>query len=155
MENIKKLATEFRGAIDDAKADGRFLEDQCFANFPVGCCGITSELLAHFLINNGVSGQIKCMYGTYYNDHLERPSHAWVTVDDKVVVDITGDQFKFYPEPITFNEPVYVGPYTRFYHSFEITDEEICNNYFPLDDTYMHRALSRKKLYDIILEYIS
>lgn len=154
MKKIKELAIKLRSAIDSAKSDDKFMADQCFINFPEGCCGITSELLARFLIDNGVDETIICMYGTYYDDSLGRPSHSWLRINNDLIVDITGDQFKFYPRPINFNESVYVGPYTRFHRSFEITAEEQCNNYFPLDDTYIRSHLSRKKLYDIILEYI-
>lgn len=154
MQKIKELAIRFRSAIDGAKSDGRFMADQNFINFPRGCCGITSELLARFLIDNGVDGTIICMYGTYYDDSLGWPSHSWLRINNDLIVDITGDQFEFYPRPINFKEPVYVGPYTRFHRMFEITAEEQCNNYFPLDDTYIRSYLSRKKLYAIILEYI-
>ena len=154
MQKIKELSIKFRSAIDNAKNDGSFMADQCFINYPRGCCSITSELLAKFLIDNGVDGTITCMYGTYYDDSLGRPSHSWLRINNDLVVDITGDQFEFYPRPINFNESVYVGPYTGFHRLFEITAEEQCNNYFPLDDTYIRSHLSRKKLYDIILEYI-
>lgn len=154
MQKIKELAIIFRNAIDNAKNDGRFMEDQCFINFPRGCCGLTSELLARFLIDNGVDGMITCMYGTYYDDSLGRPSHSWLRINNNLVVDITGDQFEFYPRPINFNESVYVGTYTVFHRLFEITTEEQCNNYFLLDNTCIRGHLSRKKLYDIILEYI-
>lgn len=38
---------------------------------------------------------------------------------------ITGDQFKWYPEPLNFREPVYVGPYNKFYNAFEENHEKL------------------------------
>ena len=154
IRKIEELATKFRVAIESAKNSGCFTADQCFVNFPRGCCGVTSELLARFLIENGVNEKISCIYGTYYDYSLELPTHSWLRIGSNLTVDITGDQFEHYPEPIKFNEAVYVGPDTRFHSSFEINTEERCNNYYPLDDTYIRRHLSRKKLYQIILEYI-
>lgn len=46
MQEIEELVVTFRKAIDEAKDDRRFDRDQRFTNFPRGCCGITSELLA-------------------------------------------------------------------------------------------------------------
>lgn len=154
MRKIKELATKFRVAIESAKNSGRFTADQCFVNFPRGCCGVTSDLLARFLIENGVNEEITCMYGTFYDYSLELPTHSWLRIGSNLIVDITGDQFEHYPEPIRFNEAVYVGPDDGFHNSFEINTEERCTNYYPLDDTYIRRHLSRKKLYEIILEYI-
>ncbi len=154
MREIKKLATKFRIAIESAKNERRFITNQCFRNFPNGCCGITAELLARFLMDNGIKGKLTYIGGTYREYSLELPSHAWLKIENNIVVDITGDQFKYYPVPFNFNEAVYVGLYNDFYNLFEIDEEEICNNYYLLDDVYVRNHLSRRKLYEIILEYI-
>ncbi len=154
MREIKKLATKFRIAIESAKNERRFTADQCFRNFPNGCCGITTELFARFLMDNGIKGKLTYIVGTCHDYSLELPSHAWLKLENNIVVDITGDQFKYYPVPFKFNETVYVGLYNDFYNLFDIDEEEICNNYYPLDDSYIRNHLSRRKLYEIILEYI-
>ena len=154
MQKIKELATEFRVAIVNAKNDRRFTADQCFRNFPSGCCGITSELLAKFLMDNGIKGELVYIGGTYRDYSQELPSHVWLELEDNIVVDITGDQFKYCSSPLNFNETVYVGPYNDFYNIFDIDEKEICNNYYPLNDVYIRNHLSRKKLYEIMLEYI-
>lgn len=154
MKEIKEMATKFRIAIESAKNERRFTVDQCFRNFPNGCCGITAELLAKFLMDNGIKSKLTYIAGTYREQSLELPSHAWLKIENNIVVDITGDQFKYYPEPLNFNETVYVGLYNDFYNLFEIDEEEICNNYYLLDDVYVRNHLSRRKLYEIILEYI-
>lgn len=154
MREIKELATKFRIAIESAKNERRFTADQCFRDFPKGCCGITAELLARFLMDNGIKGKLTYIGGTYRDYSLELPSHAWLEIENSIVVDITGDQFKYYQAPFNFNEAVYVGLYNDFYNLFEIDIEGICNNYYPLGDAYVRNHLSRRKLYEIILEYI-
>ncbi|PKM65454.1 MAG: hypothetical protein CVU95_15455 [Firmicutes bacterium HGW-Firmicutes-2] len=154
MHEIKKLAVRFRNAIESAREDRRFSSDQSFRNFPVGCCGITTELLAKFLMDNGIDDNLTYISGTYREDSQEPLSHAWLTVNNEIVVDITGDQFRHYSNALNCNETVYVGGYNERYNSFEIDEEEICNNYYPLDDRCIRSHLSRKKLYEIILEYI-
>ena len=49
MKEIKQLAMQFRDAIDIAKEAGDFDKDLSFCNFPLGCCGDASDLLAQFL----------------------------------------------------------------------------------------------------------
>lgn len=49
MKEIKVLATKFRKALEKAKDDGIFIYIDDLSNFPSGCCGTTSELLAEFL----------------------------------------------------------------------------------------------------------
>jgi len=155
VQNIRQLASKFRRAIENAKNEGAFSGDQMFRNFPQGCCGITSELLARFLIDNDIKIKLTYVCGTYRDPSFELPSHAWLKINKNTVIDITGDQFKYYPEPLYFNEAIYVGPYTDFYNLFETNVEEICDNYFPLIDNYIRNYISRKKLYEIILKYIN
>ncbi|MCB2353919.1 hypothetical protein [Clostridium estertheticum] len=154
MQEIKELATKFRIAIESAKNERRFTDDQCFRNFPSGCCGITAELLAQFLMDNDIKSKLTYIGGTCRDYSLELQSHAWLKIEDNIVVDITIDQFKCCLVPFVFNETVYVGLYNDFYNQFEIDVEEICNNYYPLEDMYIRNHLSRRKLYEIILEYI-
>lgn len=154
IRKILELATKFRIAIESAKNNGRFSADQHFRDFPNGCCGITSELLAKFLMENGIKCKLTYIVGTYRDYSLELSSHAWLKIDNNIIVDITGDQFKYYPVPLNFYENVYVGLYNYFYNLFEIDLEEICNNYYPLDNSYIRNYLSRRKLYEIILEYV-
>lgn len=155
MEKIEYLACKFRKAIEVAKSEGKFTYDQMFRNFPQGCCGITSELLSKFLLDNGIKAELTYVCGIYYNDLLESPSHAWLLANNNIVIDITGDQFKHYPAPVKFNKSIYVGFSNEFYELFEIREREICNNYYPLDDTYVRNHLSRKQLYELILECIN
>lgn len=153
MQEIEELVVTFRMAIDKAKEDRRFDRDQRFTNFPRGCCGITSELLAKFLYDNGYRKKITYVSATFYDLELENPPHAWLVIEENIVLDITGDQFKWYPEPLRFEEPVYVGPYNQFYNAFEEQLREECGN-CRIDNVKYHSFMSRQELYEVICEYI-
>ena len=153
MQEIGELVVMFRMAIDKAKEDRRFDRDQRFTNFPRGCCGITSELLAKFLYDNGYRKRITYVSATFYDLEKENPTHAWLFIEENIVLDITGDQFKWYPEPLRFEEPVYVGSYNQFYNAFEEQLREECGN-CRIDNVKYHSFMSRQELYDVICEYI-
>lgn len=72
---IRRLAGQFRLAIENTRDAGLFAEDT-FANFPNGCCGDTCYLLAEFFRSKGqesiyVWGE-DCTYQT----------HAWLVIKD-------------------------------------------------------------------------
>ena len=124
-----------------------------FRHFPRRCCGITSELLAKYLLDNLPKNSIKLMYrsGTYY---AEDQNHAWLQTSTGYVIDITVNQFSRRLPPLCFKESMYIGPYIDYYDIFDINYEGWCNNYYPLDDTPVRNHLTRKQLYEIIYEYI-
>ena len=93
MEEIITLVSQFRKAIESAKEDGCFDNDKSFSYFPRGCCGDATDLLIHFLLQHNIKSYYIC--GTYYgNDEGFGQTHAWVQLLNRVIVDITGDQFK-------------------------------------------------------------
>ena len=100
---LETLVHNFRKAIEAAQTNYELGE--FFRKFPTGQCGHSSDMLAQYLIDNGI-GPITYVSGTYYGDDSEdRWCHAWLVVDG-LVVDITGDQFRHHPAPLTFNIPV-------------------------------------------------
>jgi hypothetical protein len=93
--NCKVLATKYRYAIDKALVKGEFINDSSFDRFPLGCCGDASDLLAQYLLDNGINTYYVC--GNYYSkDYItwNTQSHAWLMTEDRIIIDITGDQFK-------------------------------------------------------------
>jgi len=147
MKRIEELAQRFRTAIEKAAEAGEADELNFFSRYPVGCCGDASDLLAEFFFANGIIAKYVC--GTCYHNN-EMQSHAWLLVDDTVIVDITGDQFKFNPIYYNFDRRVYVGASNKFYELFEVDSLRDIHG-------YSSTALSTyrlKKLYSTIIKYL-
>ena len=94
-----QIAFYFRNAIITAKCNGEFDSKDRMHRFPSGCCDDSCDLLGFYLWEkyNMHTSQII----GYYDD--EMTNHVWLITDDKIIIDITGDQF------YGTWEPVYVG----------------------------------------------
>ena len=78
---LETLVRNFRKAIEAAQANYELGE--FFRKFPTGQCGHSSDMLAQYLIDNGI-GPITYVNGTYYGDDSEdRWCHAWLVVDGR------------------------------------------------------------------------
>ena len=153
MENrIKSHAKKFRLALEKAKSTDEFRKDILFRNFPTGCCGDTCYLLGQYLLHKGIRTKYVC--GTYYGDGSENiQSHAWLMTDNRVIIDITGDQFKYHTHLLCNNRPVYVGEMDDFYSLFEVEERDIRDtcNISQLGGFSIPRL---RRLYNIICAYI-
>lgn len=124
MKNIKLLANQFRTAIDMARDAGEFDKDFSFSKFPRGCCGDASDLLAQFLLENSITTDYVC--GTYSDGSFEGIwSHAWLLTSRHTIIDITGDQFKYNPVFLNYDNPVYIGVKDDFHKLFVVNDRDI------------------------------
>lgn len=152
MEDIKELATKFRNAIDKAKTAGRFENEIAFKNFPHCCCGDTSDLLGHYLLAHGIRTKYVC--GQHYSQNYGcDASHAWLEIENRLIIDITGDQFAAEPTFLNYSAKVYIGEVDAFHKLFEIEEMDV-RDAVPL---YKLGCLDPKRLpdiYDIIMEYI-
>jgi len=127
MQDIKHLASQFRNAVNAAKDAGEFDKDTSFRNFPQGCCGDTSDLLAQFLLENGI--RTYYVYGTYRAGVFDEiQTHAWLFTGNHIIIDITGDQFRYNPIFLNYNNPVYVGMEDVFHKMFEVEKRNIRAN---------------------------
>lgn len=118
MKKLEALVFGFRNAIELAKDNNE--PGYFFRKFPTGQCGHTSDILAQFLIDNGI-GPVRYINGTYYGeDGSVMQSHTWLVVKD-LIIDITADQFRYHAEPLTNNTPVYIGPMNEYYQLFDTT----------------------------------
>ncbi len=117
VEELLKIVSEFRQAIDKAMSKGEFEEDICFNNFPIGCCGDTADLLGQYLLTHGIKTKYVC--GHYGEDESNELSHAWLLLDDDIIIDITGDQFKENPV-FNYSTPLYIGPCDEFHAMFKV-----------------------------------
>ena len=127
MNNVNRLAKQFRNAIELARDNGDFNEDFLFWRFPRGCCGDASELLANFLLENNIRTSYVC--GKYKPAAYENiQTHAWLITDDQKIIDITGDQFREKLEFLNYSEPIYIGEYDDFHKLFKFEDRDIREN---------------------------
>lgn len=149
MNELKRLVYMFRMAIEKAIENGE--EGTFFAKFPKGQCGITSELLAQFLIDNGFDS-IEYMCGTFRGDqHEEIQSHAWLIIEQNIV-DITSDQFVNYEGKLKNNRKVYVGPVDDYYKIFDCHEADRHPQYRLNPKWPNYNELKRN--YETIMKYI-
>ena len=110
MDELFRLASQFRKALDDAWENGEFFNDIRFRKFPSGCCDDTCDLLGKYLDEHGYPTQQ--VLSTYRDGAFEDiTGHAWLLYEGAIIIDITGDQFG---EP-----PVYVGYMDRLHKQFD------------------------------------
>lgn len=121
MKAIKQLIRQFRNAIDMARDAGEFDGDFSFHKFPHGCCGDASDLLAQFLLENDI--RTHYVFGMYRNW-----SHAWLLMDNYIIIDITGDQFKDNSNFLNYDKLAYVGTEDNFHSLFNVEDRNIHEN---------------------------
>ena len=95
IDYINQLVFEFRKALEfiaDNRLYGRL---SMFAYFPKECCGYTTDLLATYLIEKGVSRErIQRLTGI---TKKEGYTHCWLMIDECLYIDITADQFNNRP----------------------------------------------------------
>lgn len=77
-QHIKSLAIKYRNAIDAARCKGVLAGFGGFDDFPTGCCGVASYLLAEYLRRNGVE-TIWC------STRRGEWTHAWLVIKDRRV----------------------------------------------------------------------
>lgn len=73
---IRSLVNSFRRKIDRAQRKALFV-DTLLEEFPTQCCGVTSRLLAEYLLGNGV--ETLWISAEEFGTH---ETHAWLVVKD-------------------------------------------------------------------------
>lgn len=148
-QKLKKIASNFRTAIEIAKDHGEFKSIVPFSRFPRGCCGDTSDLLAQYLLEHHINSLYVCG-NRYFPDPDEgTQSHAWLVVNG-LIIDITGDQFSDRVSYYNYNERVYVGPGDAFHDLFTVTASDIYEFHGIQSYSNASRLLY---LYNIIKKY--
>ena len=143
IQDIYNIAASFRSAIIEAKYNQKFSHKDRMSNFPGGCCDDSCDLLAYYLYTVYKIRTKQCV-GKYYDDNpYNTTGHAWLIMDDDTIIDITGDQFKYFAG---YAEEVYVGKENLFYKRLE--DIRSYDNY---DITQDNRLWDD---YQIILDYM-
>lgn len=75
-----------------------------------------------------------------YDPITQSKSIKHYNLDNSIIIDITGDQFKDKSEYYNFSEAVYIGEPTRFHRLFHIDEPaNICEN--PSTDMYVLKII--------------
>ncbi len=115
-QDIYNIALTYREAILRAKYNREFDRRDRMSNFPCGCCDDSCDLFAHYLYTiYGI--YTKQRNGIYRDNNPDNTTnHAWLVMDDDIIIDITADQFDFLPRD---TEGVYVGKENPFYRNLD------------------------------------
>ena len=148
MEDIYQMAEEFREAI--LKANGEFSGDGFIEFFPGGNCGIACDLLGRYLLEHA---NVKSWYTS---GEFDSESHAWLTLENGDIVDVTGDQYKNRSGSLHYDLPVYVGEMDAFHSQFRLNGKvEITPNDWKQDHPWEdHMQQKKRSAYEKILKYI-
>lgn len=151
MKDVNRLTIKFRDAIDAAKNAGDFNKDFSFCNFPIGCCGDASVLLAQFLLASGIRTYYVC--GTCRDGSFENiQSHAWLLADKQTIIDITGDQFKYNSHFLNYDKPAYIGAMDNFHRLFKVEKRDV-HETVDIDELNSMCKPRLNELYRIISKY--
>jgi hypothetical protein len=156
IAEIRRHAQSFREGIERAVKSGSISSrttKSTMPYFPKGCCEVASDLLAQYLLENGI--HTKSVHGEYdYDDWENKFPHTWLETDEGVIIDITADQFLGKNAFNTFSLlPCYVGLDREFYSLFnEDYREEVFQGLRSCDGDFYRRNVD--PLYEIILKHI-
>lgn len=118
-ELIIHLASEFRRALEIVVTNREYGRLSLFAHFPNGCCTYTSDLLAEYLMENGIQRKRIQILNSIANNGFD--THCWLMIDKMYYLDITGDQFSnkpYYKEYSPISGCCFVQKDTYFFERF-------------------------------------
>lgn len=154
IEEIKQLACEFRQALEVVSRKNLYGRLSLFRDFPNECCTFTSDLLATYLVENGVQENRIQILNSETKKH--QYTHCWLMVDNSMFVDITADQFKNKPyfqkyEPISSCCIVPAGTYL-----YELFDKNKTNysSFFGINSYDGSVSSELKVVYDAAIQQI-
>ena len=108
INKIRKLATDYRKAVDIAFENNAF-NKYPFNRFPRECCDDMCDLFGQLLFEKEI--KVYKVRGKYRNaddwNHLF--PHSWLELENGVIIDLTGDQYKKEAIMLNYNNPCYIG----------------------------------------------
>lgn len=105
-------------------------------------CAIKSngyEYILSLIENNKIS-EIECSEPDFASE-----------LENRTIIDITGDQFRYSEEFLYYKVPVYVGPMDEMHHIFSIDNVHECTG---LSGIGTHDAKRMHSLYSIIKQFL-
>lgn len=151
MDTLEELVIRFREALDEAKSNNEFCRIIPFCNFPKGCCDMTCDILGHYLLCYGI--ETYQLNGQHWDDKEGYSrNHVWLVTTEGVVIDITGDQFRYEPHYKYYSKRVHIGSEDTIHQIF---DERRCkelNMHLEGKDTKRRKILNQ--VYKILEKYL-
>ena len=96
--------------------------------------------------------QIMC--GQHYTeDYGCDASHAWLMLENNMIIDITGDQFSGKPAFLNYSKKAYVGKMDAFHKLFVVEKYDVRKTVSLYDLGCLDPA-RLPRIYNIIMEYI-
>jgi len=149
-QELENYARTVRKAIELAVKKGEIIEMKLF---PCGCCGFASDILQRFLYEKGI--ETLSLSGKIIDSPEKSRSHIWLETKEGIVIDITGDQFK-YDTICPFDKPVYVGERNDSFHDKFETDKGYC---YSLESNLFANPFDintkEEKRYETVMKYIT
>ena len=142
------LANKLRNTIENL-INQKIINDVTFQKFPFGCCDDSSLLLAELFYRNNIS--CECAKGKCYFDNKPY-THAWVVVEEKIIIDITGDQFANNKDLLNYNKKVYVGELDEF-HKLFVNEDYNVQKYLGIERYDLRTKHRMEELFNIINEH--
>jgi len=152
IQEIQEMAFRFRQAADNAFRHGAFGPNYPFNNFPHECCDDMCDLFGQLLLEKEVL--IFKVHGIYrYDNWTHQYPHVWLKLEDDIIIDLTGDQYKNDPIMLNYDLSCYVGKGNCLYSLFP-KEEQTSYPYYGINSYGDSNTRKRLwKLYDIILDF--
>ena len=144
MIDLFHIASAFRTAIEEAIRAGEIQE---MATFPRGCCSFASDLLQRYLTEQ--YGIFTWYMSGHYGYGWDGESHAWLETQDEIVIDITGDQYRY--KKLKFTEPVYIGSRDDGFHDKFELDEPVA---YLRDEDPFGRNQDFDRRYEAVIRHL-
>lgn len=125
IDEMTRFCTDVRSALELAGTEGIHDDNSSLSksDFPEGCCGDTTDLLAYLI--NEQFGELALKRSGVYYDHIKpdprlrnENSHAWLELSG-YIIDLTADQFN---DREFSNAPVMVTKDKSFHNLFAERD---------------------------------
>lgn len=132
-------------------ANGEFFRDGFIELFPRGNCGIVCDLLGRYF------WEYANIRSWYTSGETKSECHVWLTLENRSIVDIIGDQYSNRTGMLHYDLPVYVGKIDAFHKQFRLNGEPLeitPDDWTP--DFVGETGIQRKKRisYEKIVKYI-
>jgi hypothetical protein len=101
----------------------------------------------HGICTNYVCGQ------HYTEDYGCDASHAWLMLENNMIIDITGDQFSGKPAFLNYSKKAYIGKMDAFHKLFVVEKYDVRKTVSLYDLGCLDPA-RLPRIYNIIMEYI-